>query len=340
MTRFKHVGITEYPTDGDDGSDDVIDRTGGDVFSFCCECPTAASDPNPFGAAGGMASGVIELSNLAFYKAGAGAALGAVLVANVNVTQDTFGYTARLIETINGATVDSGALGPSNSLDNTKICSGALCSTDSRLNVDDVFGVFSSKAPTPNDPADTLFAYADQKALGGVFSAATPGNPAAFAVGAATVSKHSDTSSSSANTALAVKFTNITETAKSIDIDFNANEYVEAWLVGPAGSFVSAAITCTITLFDNTSSTTLMVWTPLGTGTTGMSGGTIITDPFTLNSTKLLTTPIMAGMDFAGSALGTKNSAGHFHCRTPVLTSGHQYTITTTITAVNSITGV
>lgn len=284
------------------------------------------------GGAHALASGVVQITSLGLYNHAAGAAKGAILTNGVNITVLSAGFTGRNIAVQGATTVDSGAQGPSTPLDIAQQCTGGICSTDSRLNADDVFGVFSSAA---SDHSGTSFSYGDQKGSGTGYDS---GN-LLLSCGAASVAA-SGSASASATTAYALQFQYIADTSSIIDVDFTAAEYLEAYLNSTSGS-ATAQMATTLSLHDDTASSTVWTWAPDGAATGGGApGGTEVLDPFSLNATKTYSGPQTAASDFVGSALGTKNSAGHFHGETGVLTAGHTYTLTITITITITLTSI
>jgi len=118
-----------------------------------------------------------------------------------------------------------------------------------------------------------------------------------------------------------------TSTGK-IDIKFNAQAYLEAFVSPLVGSaFSSATFATSFKVCENISPTQcvqVFSWSPDG-GAGGISGGTELLDPFNLNTTVASITPA-GGPAIEGAAPGVKNS-GAFEALTGVLLQGHTYTL-------------
>ena len=305
-----------------------------------------------------LATGVLDLQNLAFYNHVAGAGLGAILVNGVNITVTNFQTSGKAQATLNATNLDTGTqFGPPLDLAKQCIAPGGQCATDTRLAENHFTGtgvlgqVFSSKTPIPGDPTYNVSA-ADQLESGapvaGVPAGAGGGTiptPARIAASGATVLLDGNTGSSVAQNGLTAQFDFITDISGIVDIDFNAAAYLEAF--AQAGKFgnANASYFTSFKIIDRGTqavplNTVIFNWTPDGLAG-GITGGVEVLDPFTLNDTVGATGPA-GGTNFDGASLGVRNF-GEFQAETPVLIAGHTYTLSanmgvnTTVTVPNPI---
>lgn len=310
---------------------------GGDIRT---RGPGKGSSP-PAGPTGALASGVIQLSNFALYNHTAGTGHGTILVNGTNVTVTAYSFTARANIDLGPTNSDTGVL-TGTSINHGQLCldgnGNVFCTTDPRVDANDVYGVFSSLTPSPNDPAGPAFSYGDQQCAGGVFSSIpTVANPMGMQSGAATQTHAPGVNSSGDSTAydtLTCSFVLVNETGGVIDIAFNAADYCEGWASGDTS--LLAHIGCEIKLHDDTSNTVVFDWLPDGTTGALSPGGTSVVCPFSLNDTITYNSPA-AGTTFLGASLGNKNASAAFKGETPILTTGHTFTLTVNITVLNQV---
>ena len=284
-----------------------------------------------------LANSIMDLSNFAFYNHAAGSAVGAELANGTNITVLSFVSTGKAQSTLNGTPLSVSGTGPpiQNFLDIGPQCTSiaaSKCTTDARL-ANNAFtaGIFTHGA----DPSYSVSS-ADQLENGapvdGIPAISGGGSlPNKAHVGAYGVTSVLDgnNGNSLAQNTLTSQFTFIADTGGIVDIDFNANAYLEAF--SQAGKFGvgQASYSLSFKLVDNISpgvNITVFAWAPDGAVTAGGApGGTEILDPFDLNATVTAAGPL-GGQSFVGGALGVKNT-GEFQAETGVLIAGHTYTL-------------
>jgi hypothetical protein len=295
-----------------------------------------------------FASGLLLLDTIGLYTHTSGSGLG-TLLAPLNFTEFTPAYTARITAVSPAASDDSGALGPASSINHGQFCtdtdSGSFCTTDSRTNVNNAFGIFSSLTPSPDDPSlDPSFSYSDQNCSGDfIGSVGSPTVPTAvMQVGAASNIRQSSSDPAETGTSTAINTWTITDLAvvssMAPDINFNASAYLEAYLDAAGLSGATATMTVEITL-KAPGNVTVFHWLPDGTTGALSPGGTSLLCPFSLNDNVGVTAP-STGADFAGSSLGVRNGPGRFKASMPTIIADVFYSLTVvtsvTISATNS----
>jgi len=268
-----------------------------------------------------LATAILQLNNLTFNDP----VLTSPLINTANISIQSVTETAQAGATLNGSSVNSGVVSsPGTGINILPQCVGA-CGADPRI-ADNVFLPFSTAA---GDPSKNV-SFADQNAAGSpVVISPTLLPPATVEASSITSLKGTGTGDAAAKNGLISTFTFIATTGGAIDIRFNAQAYLEAYvtpLVGSTFAQSTNAVSFRLTDkgFDGLSNTTVFTWAPDGSAG-GISGGTEIADSFNLNTNVASQTPV-GGANFQGAALGVKQ-VGLFEAVTSPLIAGHIYVL-------------
>jgi hypothetical protein len=266
-----------------------------------------------------LSTSILQLSNLTFNDPGTGTPIANG--ANVIVTSVT--ETARATSTLNGSTMDTGLVSTGGGgINLAPQCLGGAACTDPRVQ-DNVFGVFSTAA---GDPVKTL-STADQREAGSPILGLAAPVGATVEASSITSLKGSGSGDAHAQNGVIAQFVfQVTSTGK-IDIKFNAQSYLEAFVTPFFGTgFAQSTFATSFKLCENlgTSCVQIFSWAPDGSAG-GITGGTELLDPFNLNTTVASQSPF-GGASIEGAAPGVKNS-GTFEALTGTLLAGHTYTL-------------
>jgi len=279
-----------------------------------------------------LADSILVINSLTFNNHVAGPGGGPILVNGTNVTVLSFTTTGSALAQLGATVVTTGVqFGPPLNL--PVQCLGGSCG-DPRL-ANNAFGVFShGPDPTTNTAA------ADQNEAGAPI-AGIAGLPTPATVGNSALSQISSSGSAGANStnALTAQFTFIVDTSGIVDILMNTSSYLEAFADPVLGTSAIASYSQSFELRDlgtATAPTNVVVfsWQPDGAAG-GITGGTEILDPFTLNTTVSATGPAGGNNLPPGFVIGSLRT-GNFEAETPILIAGHTYQLSASNTATTS----
>jgi hypothetical protein len=262
-----------------------------------------------------LATSILQLNNLEFNDPTS----GAIITNGVNVVVVGFTQNASASATLNGVTQDSGTV-VGVGIDIAPQCVGAC--GDARL-ADNVFGVFSTAL---GDPAINVSS-ADQREAGS--PVANIGLPTPATVEASSITSLVDGGAGNAHAqnGLTAQFDFIVTGTGTVEINFDALAYLEAFVTpGGLGENAQATYSTSFRLTQNVGGVqnTIFTWAPDGLPG-GIVGGVEVLDPFTLNANVASIDPA-GGVSAVGAAVGVKN-AGAFQALTPVLLAGQRYTL-------------
>jgi len=254
-----------------------------------------------------LAVSVLQINDLTFSKTGGGTLDISDFGGGITYTS-TGDVSAQL-----GATTvtDNGNTVSASTIDLAPVCVGTCPAV-----ADNAFPIFSAGTGNPS----SQFAAADQYQAGSPITGI--GAPVGASIEAASYVSliGQDDGSSTGNNNLNSSWV-FTGYAGSIDIDFTATAYLEAFVSADSifPSFATASFSVVFTLVNlSTGGTVVDDWT---VGSTAPSGD----EPFDLNSTRSANSPFANGLPlFAGSALGVAN-VGDFHYTSSLLNADDAY---------------
>lgn len=195
---------------------------------------------------------------------------------------------------------------------------------------DDTFPVISG-APTAD------YSTADQFETGSpVDNVPLPDNsgvfetPAHVAIGSyVAIAEENLAGSTDTNNNLNSSFQFLLDQDQGVTFSFDMRAYHEAFVSGIDifPSFATAAYEVSFAIDNLSTNTRVFEWKPDGNGGS-ITGGTVNSDPFTLNHTVSLNAPLPADFTNTGGihTPGTASS-GHFSATTDILTAGHIYQV-------------
>jgi hypothetical protein len=287
--------------------------------------------------ASALADSIIQLNSLTFNNHAPGVGGGAILANGTNITVLAFTTTGSAFAQL-GAAVSSSGILPGPPLNIPIQCLGGgggdVCGAG-RL-ADNTFSVFSH-GPDPvsnTSAADQNEAGAPVSGIPGLATPATVSNSALSQISSA------GTAGANSTNALTAQFTFIVDTSGIVDILMNASAYLEAFASPVLGTAAISSFSQSFELRDLgtaqvPTNTVVFSWQPDGTLGSGITGGTEILDPFTLNTTVSATGPAGGNALPPGFAIGAKDT-GNFEAETPILIAGHTYQLSASTTTTTS----
>jgi hypothetical protein len=278
-----------------------------------------------------LADAIILLNTLTFTDTA-----GGILANGTNVNVLSNGGSAAATATLGGTTITNQV--PAGTQINIPVqCLGSNCLTDSRL-ADNAFGIFSH-GPDPTTNTSAADANEHGSPISGVVvGGVTLTTPASVGNSALSQLTGSSAAASNSTNGFTAQFSFIADVTGAVQIRMNASAYLEAFASPTFGTNANAAISQSFSLTDVTGggNVTVFTWAPNGLGT-GITGGTVQFDPFSLNANVGALGPAGGHQIGNGGPLGAFLT-GNFQATTPILIAGHIYTVSANASAQTSAT--